>query len=269
MIDKNLFLTSDPADALLIEEQSEGDIVEIECDCNNGFIIVNNIAKQCDKCKNKRIVAIRRAKLNNIPKHLRRFPIKFDIPVTLTILNQDLKPAKTIKDVVKIEEKFNNSIFKMLNDGANFYIFGNSGSGKTMTACGIAVKYIEDGKTAVFAISPELFDMAFSASSMNSNQKQIFYSDLLVIDDFGTEFIDSKNFKTSFMSKIVATRITRKKPTIITSSMTRPDSLDGIYGKSLSQLIRSNFLFLNLASKESYSQNMTSSSIEEFIGDME
>lgn len=268
MINKDLFSTSDASDSLLIEEQSPDEIISIECPhCSDGFVVSNNVAKPCMACRDARIVAVRRSKLNNIPKHLRRYPIKFDVPVTLTVLGTDLKSAKVIKDVSVIENKFNNSIMKMLDDGSNFYIFGNSGSGKTMVSCGIAVKYIDDGKSAVFTFSPELFDLAFNSAGMNSVQKQIYYTDLLIIDDFGTEFIDSKHFKTSFMSKILTTRITRKKPTIITSSMTRPEGLEGIYGKGIAQLLHSNFLFLNLASKESFSRSTKSSSIDEFIGD--
>ncbi len=268
MIDKSHFLTSDGGDTLLIEEEHVLPLEEVKCDaCTDGFITEKNIARPCEKCREARTIAIRRSKLNNIPKHLRRFPIKFDVPITLTVMGTDFKPGKSISDLKKIENKFNDTIFPMLDKGSNFYIFGNNGSGKTMVACGIAVKYIDDGKSAVFAMSPELFDMAFSASSMTANQKQVYYADLLIIDNFGSEFVDAKNFKTSFMSKLLSTRLARGKPTIITSSMTRPDALDGVYGKSLASLLKSNFIFLHMTSKSNYTASITSSGIDEFIGD--
>ena len=261
------------SDILLVEEQSTmEEVVECEKCKSSGFINVKKengelFAAQCPDCKNKRILAIRRAKLNNIPSHLRRHPVKFDVPIIMSILDSSLETARTIKNNTAIEKKLNEDVFLLLDKGTGVYLFGNQGSGKTMVACSIAVKYVESGKNVVFAIAPELFDMAFQAGNSEGPYRQIFSADLLVIDDLGTEFLDSKSFKTSFLQKLLITRAARRKPTVITSCLVLPGSLEDLYGKKLSSVITSNFVFIQLSTKESFTQQITSKVVEDFIGD--
>jgi len=263
------------SDILLVEEQStmEEQVPCEECG-SSGFIYVKRsekpgdiYASQCKSCKEKRVLAIRRSKLNNIPSHLRKYPVKFDVPVNMSVLNSEWEIVKTLRDNSEIEKKLNAGIFSLLDKGTGMYLFGNQGSGKTMVACSIAVKYVESGKNVAFCLAPELFDMAFQAGNSEGPYRQIFSADLLIIDDFGAEFQDSKGFKASFLQKLLITRASRRKPTVITSCLVVPKALEDCYGKKLASAIISNFIFLQLSSKENFNQHMTSKVIEDFMMD--
>lgn len=235
------------SDILLVEEESSGPVISVKCDScgNSGFQINNNIARQCPDCKDERIKAIRRSRLNNIPIGLRRFPIKFDVPVTMEIFGRNLESVSTISSNEKVEEKLNIKIFKLLDNGNSLFIFGSPGSGKTMVSCGIAVKYIDDGKQATFVLASELFDLGFSQTENFQQQKPIFNSEILIIDDLGAEFLDSKRFKSSFFHKVLSARMSRKKPMIITSNY-KPNDLRGHYGNAVAKQITDNFICFSL-----------------------
>lgn len=255
------------SDILLVEEESTGPNITVKCDeCGDvGFKIGQDRAIQCPACLDARVKAIRRSRLSNIPVSLRRFPIKFDVNVTMSVLGKDLEVVKEISGNKNVEDRLNGKIFELLSNGSSFFVFGNPGSGKTMVACGIAVKYIDDGKSASYVMSSEIFDMGFSQVENFQQQKSLFNSDVLIIDDLGSEFVDSKNFKVSFFHKVLASRAVKRKPTIITSNH-NPKNLQKHYGQKVARQITDNFICFRLDA-ENFNKKMTDDAAQFLIGD--
>ena len=255
-------------DILLCEEESV-DAVNIKCinpGCNSGFIIENNTAIKCPNCYDLRQKEVRRSRLSSVPVHLRRYPVHFDVNVDMVVVRKDMSKSDIIEGSANVENKINNKLVSMCKNGHSAYIFGNPGTGKTMTACGIAVKFIDDGKTAVYILASELLDLSFSQVNDAAKIKTIFSADLLIIDDLGSEFADSKQFKLSFFDKILASRFVRRKPTIITSNL-QPSSLTKRYGHKRAQQIMDEFIMLGIVCKDSFNSSMTDNAAEEFMVD--
>lgn len=260
-------LEGNTSDVLLIEENSTSKIA-VECKhCDStGFIRMktDSKVKRCPHCKDERVLAVRRARMSNIPKHLQRFPIQFDVDVSMTIFDPEGNEIKKITEKKAIEERFNKKIFPLLDKGSSYLIFGNKGSGKTMVACGVAVKSIEDGKRCVFCMSNEIGDASFKYSSNPEAYRELFTSDLLIIDNLGSEFVDSKDFRASFIVKILTARTTQQKPTIITSCLNDLNSIKKTYGKKVFDIISSHFVAVRLTTNKDYSLNLAKKASLEF-----
>ena len=100
---------------------------------------------------------------------------------------------------------------------SGLYLYGGTGVGKTFAASCIANAVIDKGYTALVTSLPRLIDMMVSGESIET-LKKIGTVDLLVLDDFGTERHTEMSAEKMF--QIIDTRISNKKPMIITSNFT-------------------------------------------------
>ncbi len=110
------------------------------------------------------------------------------------------------------------------NDLENLLLYGPTGNGKTFLINCIAKNILDKGYSVIYQTSFQLFDTIkkyrFSSAGSEldeSDYKAIFEADLLIIDDLGTELVNS--FTISELFNIINTRILNRKKTIISTNL--------------------------------------------------
>lgn len=117
----------------------------------------------------------------------------------------------------------------------NLYIFGDVGRGKTFLINSIAKEILDKNYSVLYLTATKLFSFmndylyAFSERKEELKEKYdlIFDSDLLIIDDLGSE--NDRNSNESNLFEIVNDRIINKKPMIFSSNYSE-DELIEFYG---------------------------------------
>ncbi|MDE6775644.1 MAG: ATP-binding protein, partial [Ruminococcus sp.] len=120
----------------------------------------------------------------------------------------------------------------------NILIYGNAGLGKTHISLAIANVVIQKGFNVIYDsainILRDVEKEHFSYDKSTEILDMITSSDLLIMDDLGTEF-ESK-FYISAVYNIVNSRIIKNKPTIINTNMTVDDISKRYGGKVASRI---------------------------------
>ena len=130
----------------------------------------------------------------------------------------------------------------------NLFFYGDTGIGKTFLSNCIAKELIDKSYSVIYLSTFELFDILAkskfekdeAADRMNHH---IFDCDLLIIDDLGTELVNS--FTTSQLFLCLNERILRKKSTIISTNLSMAD-LREVYSERIFSRITSNYTMLRL-----------------------
>jgi len=120
-------------------------------------------------------------------------------------------------------------IFEHLKDYAENFtqhsesilIFGSTGSGKTHLSLAVANKVLEKGYSVVYDsainILHEIEKEHFSREHISEMTDLVMQTDLLILDDLGTEH--KTPFYSSTIYNIINTRLNRQKPTIISTNL--------------------------------------------------
>ena len=111
-----------------------------------------------------------------------------------------------------------------IRDSSNIVFYGSTGVGKTfMTHC-IAKALLDTSHTVVYLTSQQLFDILeknkFGRNDENTSDGQVSYildSELLIIDDLGTELVNS--FTSSQLYNFIEERHLNKRPVIISTNL--------------------------------------------------
>lgn len=132
-------------------------------------------------------------------------------------------PLENIDGIRRLAYKFSHS----LNDPEqkNLLFTGSTGLGKTFLANCVASEVIKHGKSVIYQTAPILLDKMveykFKFNKTESDIEdydKIFDVDLLIIDDLGTEAMNSAKFSELF--NILNTRILRNKKILISTNLT-------------------------------------------------
>ena len=114
--------------------------------------------------------------------------------------------------------------FDFRDKGGNLYFYGKSGTGKSFMANCIANSLIKQGFSVVYQSAYKLFqfmeDYKFGRTNRENTSAEydaVYNSDLLIIDDLGTEF--STAYTCSVLFDILNTRILNGKSTIISTNL--------------------------------------------------
>lgn len=150
----------------------------------------------------------------------------------------DMSPYKNMKLIMRrctffieeFDEKFNNIVF-----------YGKEGLGKTFLCRCIAKDLLDRGKIVLYVSAFSLFEMfeklKFDKDNENINKNILNLtkeSDLLIIDDLGTEFVTK--LSTAVLFDIINSRILTRKSTIISTNL-YPNELSQTYsGRVISRL---------------------------------
>ena len=105
-----------------------------------------------------------------------------------------------------------------LKDGKGLLLYGNTGRGKTFTACCIANELIKQGYSVKVANLSDLANEIFNAQDKTEYMQRFLRYDLFIIDDFGVE--RDTAYMNEIVYSIVDTRYRSGKPMIITTNLT-------------------------------------------------
>lgn len=132
----------------------------------------------------------------------------------------------------------------------NLFLYGDTGLGKTFLSHCIAQELLDSAHSVIYFSSFRLFelfaDSAFGRSSAESQaelEQHIFDCDFLIIDDLGTELINS--FVVSQLFHVLNERILQRKSTLISTNLSLGTFAD-IYSERIFSRISSNYTMLKL-----------------------
>ena len=128
---------------------------------------------------------------------------KFSDEVNIERYNMNISPRENIKNIKIASENFIKNFDNP--ETKNLFFTGNTGLGKTyMTNC-IANEILKQGKTVLYQTSPVLLENIidnkfnkYKTNNTNDFNNQVLNVDLLIIDDLGTECINSMKLSELF-----------------------------------------------------------------------
>lgn len=134
----------------------------------------------------------------------------------------------------------------------NLFLYGDTGVGKTFLSHCIAKELIDRSYSVIYFSAFSLFDtLAKSKFNKEINAQNmnefIFNCDLLIIDDLGTELINT--FITSEFFYCINERLIQNKSTIISTNLSL-ESLRDMYSERTFSRITSNYTMLKLTGED-------------------
>ncbi len=152
---------------------------------------------------------------------------------------------KTVSQCLDFVKNFNSQY-------SNLLLYGNTGVGKTFLANCIAKALLDEAHTVVYLTAFELFDILeknkFSKSmdeksEMGDKFHYILNSDLLIIDDLGTELVNA--FSASQVYLCINERHLSRKSTIISTNLSL-DDISSLYSERVFSRIISDYTLLKI-----------------------
>ena len=208
-----------------------------ECSkCNDtGYIMENGKSVMCNCLKQKFInIAYNKSNISNINKeNFDKFNLnKFSDTVDFAQYKQRSSPRKNMAYIkTKCEEfvtNFDNP------QGKNLLFTGNTGVGKTFMSNCIANELIKEGKIVLYQTAPVLLDEVIKnkMAKVKSEEQENFYKnvlecDLLIIDDLGTEVINTMTISELFT--IINTRLLNSNSKVTKTIISTNLSIEQIF----------------------------------------
>lgn len=162
------------------------------------------------------------------------------------------EPRKMMKMNLARCIKFSDE-FKGVNSG-NILLYGASGLGKSFMAACIYNRVSDRGYHAMYKSSYKLFQFLedYKFGRVGREEYSIVYNsvyecDLLIIDDFGTEFITS--YTQSVFFDLLNTRLLNGKSTVVSTNLTF-DKLRDIYQDRVASRLQNEFMPLYFCGKD-------------------
>lgn len=172
---------------------------------------------------------------------------------TLSYQYYDQENMEKMQIAIETCKKFTENFDKTFE---NILLCGTVGIGKTFLSNCIAKEILDQGHSVLYLSAFQLFDlMAKNSFSGNAHQEDmvakqyphIFESDLLIIDDLGTELANSFTMTEFFL--VINERILRKKSTIISTNLS-PEEILTTYTERCASRIISNYTMLKLSGSD-------------------
>ena len=136
----------------------------------------------------------------------------------------------------------------------NLFFCGTVGTGKSFLSCCIAKELLDDGRNVLYFSATALFqqisELTFGTKEKESLayfKKDLTGCDLLIIDDLGTELVNS--FVASELFNILNDRLLNRKSTIISSNLTLEEIRDYYSDRIFSRLV-SNYDFFKFTGQD-------------------
>lgn len=123
------------------------------------------------------------------------------------LYSSNLSPRDNIKNIKEIASSFINNFDNSTEK--NLLFLGNTGLGKTFLSNCIANELLKQGKTVLYQTAPVMLDTIIDYRFNKTNATNIYDNildvDLLIIDDLGTECMNSMKFSELF--NVINTRL--------------------------------------------------------------
>ncbi len=163
-----------------------------------------------------------------------------------------ISPRDIMRAVLANCKKFTSEFSN--EESGNLLLCGPSGLGKTHIAASIANEVMAKGHLVIYKSSYKLFQFLedYKFGRIDRNIYSVVYdtiydADLLIIDDFGTEFITS--YTQSVLFDLLSTRIASDKSTVISTNLTLDNILD-IYQERVMSRLKNEFNVLRFAGED-------------------
>lgn len=229
------------------------DFLEYDYECNKCKDTGYSDGKRC-KCFNKRIIS-HLYKMSNMIHMINKENFDtFDINVFSNepYNNEIYTPRQNMYNILETCEDFCNN-FDITN--LNLLFYGGTGLGKTFMCNCIAKELIDKGKTVLYQTSFNLFEILENHKFNRQNETEenrenynmMFESELLIIDDLGTEFNNS--FTNAELFNIINERLITDKKTIISTNLSL-EQLAEAYSDRIMSRVFNNFAPLKFYGKD-------------------
>ncbi len=217
---------------------------------DTGFVQKNDKSEMCSCLKQKIYdIAYNKSNMGNLEfENFGTFNIRlFSDKENKEKYKSDISPRENMN---LLREKANNFIQNFDDPQEKNLIFsGGTGLGKTFLTNCIANELLKEGKTVLYQTAPIMFDEIFDEKYGKSNntelEKNILTSDLLIIDDLGTEKVSDNKIEELF--NIINTRLLNQNhkitKTIISTNLT-PQELADTYTLRIGSRFAGSYRFL-------------------------
>ena len=209
--DEDLINLKKEKEAILEKEKIDESFFKPKYECekckDTGYITSLNKKSEMCSCLKQRLINIsyNKSNLSNLQKeNFKNFNANiFSNQKDVEKYKMNISPRENIKAIKKASENFINNFDNP--DTKNLFFTGNTGLGKTfMTNC-IANELLNRGKTVLYQTAPVLLETIidnkfnkYKTNDTNDFNNQVLEADLLIIDDLGTECINSMKLSELF-----------------------------------------------------------------------
>lgn len=205
-----------------------------ECSkCNDtGYIQKNGKTTMCS-CLKQQILNIEynSSNIGNLDReNFKKFNINlYSDKIDEKKYNSDISPRDNIKIIGKEAKKFIRNFDNPIEK--NLLFSGETGLGKTFLSNCIVAELLSQGKTVLYQTAPVMLDTLinalFSKNADNTFSQNLLTVDLLVIDDLGTETMNSMKFTELY--KIINTRLLNQNGKITKTIISTNLDLQGLF----------------------------------------
>lgn len=134
-------------------------------------------------------------------------------------------PASPYQNASNILKRAENYVKNFDSEHGNILIYGKTGLGKTFISNCIAKELLDNAHSVLYLSANELFEQILSrfimskdnSSALTTIYEYVYESELLIIDDLGTEVLNS--FVKSQLFEILNKRMLTERATIITTNL--------------------------------------------------
>ena len=209
--DEDLINLKKEKEAILKKEKIDESFFKPKYECekckDTGYITSLNKKSEMCSCLKQRLINIsyNKSNLSNLQKeNFKNFNANiFSNQKDVEKYKMNISPRDNIKAIKKASENFINNFDNP--DTKNLFFTGNTGLGKTfMTNC-ISNELLNRGKTVLYQTAPVLLETIidnkfnkYKTNDTNDFNNQVLEADLLIIDDLGTECINSMKLSELF-----------------------------------------------------------------------
>ncbi len=201
---KKINTLNEEKNAILKKEGINPNYFEPDFDCkickDTGYIRKDNTSIICSCLKQEMLnIEYNKSNMGNLDKeNFSTFSLeKYSNEVNEQKYNSNISPRENIKNIKLICENFIKNFDNP--EEKNLLFTGNTGLGKTFLSNCIAFELLKKGKTVLYQTAPVMLDSVidYRFDKPNANQSivdNLMNVDLLIIDDLGTETINSMKF---------------------------------------------------------------------------
>lgn len=199
---------------------------------DTGYVTENGQTVMCSCLKQKLLnIEYNKSNIGNLDKeNFKKFNLNlYSDEVNESKYNADISPRENIKIVAKAAKSFIKN-FNNPNE-KNLLFSGGTGLGKTFLSNCIVAELLSQGKTVLYQTAPVMLDTLinelFDKDSNNTFSQNLLSVELLVIDDLGTETMNSMKFTELY--KIINTRLLNQNGKITKTIISTNLDLQGLF----------------------------------------
>lgn len=235
-LQEKINLLQEERESILKKEHKNLCDLEPKYECSfckdTGYVTENAKTIMCACLKQKLLdIEYNKSNINNLDKeNFKKFNINlYSDEVDENKYNADISPRENIKIIGKAAKKF----IKNFDDPneKNLLFSGGTGLGKTFLSNCIVAELLSQGKTVLYQTAPvmldSLIDELFDKNSKNTFSRNLLSAELLVIDDLGTETMNSMKFTELY--KIINTRLLNQNGKITKTIISTNLDLQGLF----------------------------------------